>query len=322
MAKTIKFNLICDNTPVRTIEDLQNNFSIEDVLDYYRNGLLCRWLKVRGYEKELKKVEEIRSEDSMGIIKELIRIFEIPCDPAEVEKSIYILKYKVESESENEQYKQEGYKVEGIIEDYQQGYRSLLNTIFENQNDAAQIKAAIQEIVEKYKWVLQYDYRRVLRELIDQKMLLAVMCFLMNEQAREVCFAPDPLGIMIDLSHAAESTFWDVLKYSKAPVIVSHSSASAIYRHDRNLTDEQLRALAAHGGVAQACLVDEFLNPDAKKTNLTDFMKHLLHMVEVAGIDHVGIGSDFDGGGGVKGCNRSEERRVGKECRSRWSPYH
>lgn len=94
--------------------------------------------------------------------------------------------------------------------------------------------------------------------------------------------------------------YWDVLKYSKAPVIVSHSSASAIYRHDRNLTDEQLRALAAHGGVAQACLVDEFLNPDAKKTNLTDFMKHLLHMVEVAGIDHVGIGSDFDGGGGVK----------------------
>ena len=171
MAKTIKFNLICDNTPVRTIEDLQNNFSIEDVLDYYRNGLLCRWLKVRGYEEELKKVEEIRSEDSMGIIKELIRIFEIPCDPAEVEKSIYILKYKVESENENEQYKQESYKVEGIIEDYQQGYRSLLNTIFENQNDAAQIKAAIQEIVEKYKWVLQYDYRRVLTELTDQKML-------------------------------------------------------------------------------------------------------------------------------------------------------
>lgn len=99
------------------------------MLNYYRNGLLCRWLKVRGYEEELKKVEEIRSEDSMGIIKELIRIFEIPCDPAEVEKSIYILKYKVESESENEQYKQEGYKVEGIIEDYQQGYRSLLNTV-------------------------------------------------------------------------------------------------------------------------------------------------------------------------------------------------
>lgn len=111
------------------------------------------------------------------------------------------------------------------------------------------------------------------------------------------------LGIMIDLSHAAESTFWDALKYSKKPVIASHSSASAIYKHDRNLTDDQLRALAAHGGVAQACLVDEFLNPDAKSANLSDFMNHLLHMIEVAGIDHVGIGSDFDGGGGVKGCN-------------------
>ncbi len=125
----------------------------------------------------------------------------------------------------------------------------------------------------------------------------------LSPYGRKVVKEMNRLGIMIDLSHAAESTFWDVLKYSKAPVIVSHSSASAIYRHDRNLTDEQLRALAAHGGVAQACLVDEFLNPDAKKTNLTDFMKHLLHMVEVAGIDHVGIGSDFDGGGGVKGCN-------------------
>lgn len=111
------------------------------------------------------------------------------------------------------------------------------------------------------------------------------------------------LGITIDLSHAAESTFWDVLKYSKKPVIASHSSASSIYRHDRNLTDDQLRALAAHGGVAQACLVNEFLSPNAQNASLTDFMNHLLHMIRTAGINHVGIGSDFDGGGGVKGCN-------------------
>ena len=59
MAKTIKFNLICDDKPVRTIEDLQENFSIEDVLKYYQNGLLLRWLEVRGYEAEYKKVSEI-----------------------------------------------------------------------------------------------------------------------------------------------------------------------------------------------------------------------------------------------------------------------
>lgn len=192
MAKTIKFNLICDNTPVRTIEDLQNNFSIEDVLNYYRNGLLCRWLEVRGYDEQLKKVKAIRATDSMDIIKELIAIFEISCDMKKVEEYIYILKYQVEEQLQNDVYEKEGYQVDTIIEDYRQGYSRLINSILGYPNNAAKIKAAIQEIVFRYKWVLQYDYRRVLKELIDQKMTLAVMCFLMNEQAREICFAPDP----------------------------------------------------------------------------------------------------------------------------------
>ena len=85
MAKTIKFNLICDEKPVRTIEDLQNNFSIEDVLEYYYNGLLQRWLKVRGYETELEKVSAITTEDSMEIIKDLIKIFEVSVEEEEVE---------------------------------------------------------------------------------------------------------------------------------------------------------------------------------------------------------------------------------------------
>lgn len=61
MAKTIKFNLICDNKPIRTIEDLRENFSIEDVLEYYNNGLLQRWLLVRGYDEYLREVKNINS---------------------------------------------------------------------------------------------------------------------------------------------------------------------------------------------------------------------------------------------------------------------
>lgn len=110
------------------------------------------------------------------------------------------------------------------------------------------------------------------------------------------------LGIMIDVSHASEKTFWDVIKYSNKPIIASHSSSRALYDHDRNLTDDQLRAIAKNGGVAQACIVNEFLRKDKKKACLDDFINHLCHMIEVAGIDHVGIGTDFDGGGGVKGC--------------------
>lgn len=90
MAKTIKFNLICDEKPIRTIEDLQNNFSIEDVLEYYNNKLLHRWLSVRGYAAELEKVSAITSQEPMEIIKELIRIFDIasgtstPCIPSSI----------------------------------------------------------------------------------------------------------------------------------------------------------------------------------------------------------------------------------------------
>ncbi len=110
-------------------------------------------------------------------------------------------------------------------------------------------------------------------------------------------------GILIDLSHASDATFWDVMNLSEVPVFASHSSSRAIYNCDRNLSDEQLRAIAETGGVAQACLVDEFLTSNPKSSNIEDFMNHLCHMIDVAGIDHVGIGSDFDGGAGVKGCN-------------------
>ena len=110
------------------------------------------------------------------------------------------------------------------------------------------------------------------------------------------------LGVMIDVSHASEKTFWDVIKYSKKPIIASHSSSRALFDHDRNLTDDQLRAVAKNGGVVQVCIVNEFLRKNKKDACLDDFINHLCHIIDVAGIDHVGIGTDFDGGGGVKGC--------------------
>lgn len=110
-------------------------------------------------------------------------------------------------------------------------------------------------------------------------------------------------GIIIDLSHASEGTFWDVIKLSKDPVIASHSGSKTCCYHNRNLTDEQLLALAKNGGVVQICILDSYLNKDPKAASIDDIIRHIDHIVQVAGIDHVGIGSDFDGGGGVPGCN-------------------
>ena len=110
-------------------------------------------------------------------------------------------------------------------------------------------------------------------------------------------------GLMIDLSHPSSGTFWDCIKYSKAPIICSHSGAKAIYGHDRGLDDRQLKALAENGGVIQVYTVPEFLTRNQSKSSIDDMMAHFNHCVEVAGPEHVGIGSDFDGGGTIIGCN-------------------
>ena len=113
-------------------------------------------------------------------------------------------------------------------------------------------------------------------------------------------------GVMIDLSHASEKSFYDTLEASDAPVVCSHSSCRTLCNHPRNLTDGQLQALAAKGGVAQITMYKGFLVEEGEAT-LDDFLRHLEHAIEVAGIDHVGIGTDFDGDGTVRGCKDASE---------------
>ena len=90
MAKTIKFNLICDGNPVRTLDDLRNNFCAEDMLQYFHNGLLERWLTVRGFTEELEKFKKISPQNDIHIIKELVKIFGVDSELSDVEKDTYI----------------------------------------------------------------------------------------------------------------------------------------------------------------------------------------------------------------------------------------
>lgn len=171
---------------------------------------------------------------------------------------------------------------------------------------------------------------------------------------REVVAEMNRLGMMIDVSHVGPESFRDVIEQSKAPIIASHSGCRAICDHPRNLDDEQLKALAEHGGVIQVVTVGSFLKgglPERRRAirdlaqrlgipmdrrrptleratepqqreyraalakideqyplpDLNDFIDHVDHAVRVAGIDHVGIGSDFDGGGGIAGFNDHSE---------------
>lgn len=124
---------------------------------------------------------------------------------------------------------------------------------------------------------------------------------------RKVVKEMNRLGMVIDISHAGDSTFWDVIKLSKQPIVATHSATRALCDRDRNLTDQQMKALAKNGGVIQVCPLDEYINTNKNNATLEDFLNHIEHAIKVAGIDHVGIGSDFDGGGGVPGINGAND---------------
>jgi len=168
----------------------------------------------------------------------------------------------------------------------------------------------------------------------------------LSEFGKEVVKEMNKYGMMVDVSHISDKAFYDVIKLSKAPVIASHSSVRAIAHHNRNMTDDMIKALAKNGGVIQICLLDVYIkDPDTtsvrykkeKELNLiydtkyesmtddekkklreewrslrenypnvlptvADCVDHIDYVKNLVGIDYVGIGSDFDGGGGVNGC--------------------
>jgi len=113
---------------------------------------------------------------------------------------------------------------------------------------------------------------------------------------RDVIRTMNRLGMLVDVSHASPETVADALAVSDAPVIASHSSARVFNDHDRNLTDDQLRAIAASGGVINVNFYPKFLDPNfPAPMPLSKVIDHIEHIARVAGIDHVGLGSDFDG---------------------------
>ncbi len=166
----------------------------------------------------------------------------------------------------------------------------------------------------------------------------------LTDFGKQVVLEMNRLGMMVDISHVADKTFFDAIATSKAPVIASHSSARALTNHPRNMTDEMLRAVAKNGGVVQANFYSTFIDENYRKANeaqkkdaeaaveahiaelkaagkpvtyldkdkierewaakiprppLKSLIDHIDHIAKVAGVDHVGLGSDFDGVSGA-----------------------
>ncbi|MDA8221710.1 dipeptidase [Desulfosporosinus sp.] len=111
---------------------------------------------------------------------------------------------------------------------------------------------------------------------------------------KQVVSRMNELGMLIDVSHLNEAGFWHVLELSKDPIVASHSCAKALCNHPRNLTDQQLRALAKHKSVVGVNFYPQFLKETGIATR-EDVVRHICHIAGVAGVETVGLGSDFDG---------------------------
>jgi membrane dipeptidase len=113
---------------------------------------------------------------------------------------------------------------------------------------------------------------------------------------KDVVREMNKLGMMVDISHVADKTFFDALEVSSAPLIASHSSCRALSNNPRNMTDQMITALAQKGGVIQVNFYCNFLtNEKPPRATLEDVVAHIDHIKQLAGIEAIGIGSDFDG---------------------------
>lgn len=213
MAKTIKFNLILDGNPVRTLEGLRENFSIEDILGYYEKDILARWLKVRGFEKEYDAVVKIDKEETIkNKIRQLIEIFDVEADEAVVEENLEIIAYENLYRELNSIYAQEAYDKAMVIEDYHSGYDKLVNYLIENKDNMSVLKASAQFLEREYYELFKLDnkalytrllsdapkaifailmlepFRKIWLEESEQNMLLATMrkTILLRDRAKEI----------------------------------------------------------------------------------------------------------------------------------------
>lgn len=183
MAKTIKFNLLCDEKPIRNLDDLKENFVIEDILNYYNNKLLQKWLKVRGFEEEFEKVNKINEKEDEKIIYKLIEIFEIETNKDKIEESIEILKYKKENEIYLEEYKKLNFKKAEIIDDYHEGYDAIIESIIHSEGNMYKIKAAIKELEENYYYIFKRSFLSVYNIFLKE-CPMAIFAVLMREKLR------------------------------------------------------------------------------------------------------------------------------------------
>lgn len=260
MAKTIKFNLILDNYPVRNIEGLQAHFSIEDMLKYFENGLLLRWLNVRGYDEQYAAVEAIdKSFDRKEIVTSLVKIFEVvEMDIADIEKAIGILTYLDEEKELNAIYKENAYAKKQIVDDYHSGYTALIMHMEENKDNMALLKADAIQMEREYFRLFELNHYELYFRLVESapKAIFAILTrdvfrkFWIGEKANVRIYssvktellepdnAEDILGGDLKIVHRNTQAMWDPIERAEVKVMVISIDEGTFIKNAGNFSEK------------------------------------------------------------------------------------
>ncbi|NEO49037.1 MAG: hypothetical protein F6K55_35070 [Moorea sp. SIO4A3] len=197
MAKTIKFSLILDNTPVRDLDGVRENFNIDDILRYYKSGLLQKWLAVRGFTDILSKIKDISAESDLEISKELVKIFEMEIEATKLEESLYSIQFHEEFQNKVNNYAKNNFNRKAIIKDYHQGYYRVLTGMLEDPDNIALIKSSVAQIAKNYFWIFKFHLPGLYDEFFD-KVPLSLFVSFMNPTLRRLVLGSDMMAERIE----------------------------------------------------------------------------------------------------------------------------
>ena len=184
MAKTIKFNLMCDGYPCRNIEDVKEHFCIEDMLEYYESGLLKRWLEVRGFKDELAEVEAIKATEVLQITEELTRIFEVLADEEEIKEVLALINDQKSCQNTDQANGQGNYQSSTIITNYVLGYDSIVKEMMDKSTPSKVVQQHINTLATDYQPLFEKNIFSLFVSSLNNRPL-ACLNLLFNDHSRK-----------------------------------------------------------------------------------------------------------------------------------------
>lgn len=211
MAKSIKFNLVLGGHQVRTIEDLQNHFEADEVLQYYEKGVLRRWLLARGYGEQVSKLDAISSKGTESILIGLCNTFDMDVDEQEIKQCAADIRSSQEQKSVVSQdvIRQNEDK---IIESHRNSYSELIRILLGNTDDINLIRRTVKTINDRYFYELLLGGKPLLEQLYFKR-TYTLFCFLMYSNTRALICKPETIaGVAPYELHSERRDMWSVIR--------------------------------------------------------------------------------------------------------------